>query len=390
MRNRWLTATAVFLMLVAVVSCGGTGSSSCGTTTTDVTVQYVYVANESAQSISGYELSSAGSLASVGNAVATGGSGPHDIVLDAANKRLFVLNRLSMNISVFTVNAQTGALTPVSGSPFAVGAPQVTAMALHPTGKFVFVTDSIGSLYAFKVDSGTGALTAVTGSPFASDVLQPGFVVVHPSGKFVYIASTPAPLTITGYTVDATNSTIQKMTAPFSAGAQTPGAMSIDPLGKYLFIATNEGTLTYFDIDANTGALTESTHSPLDIPSRMGVEMTVVNNFIYILDSNALYVDVYMIKPDGTVLAQGSQQMSSSITPAGIAVDSDGKYLMITDSAGSTIATYAIDSTTGGFTPIGSGVAAQSGAGQVASGKLTKQVTSSVACDGSSTDGGWH
>ncbi len=381
MRKRILIAVAVAIALSVAVSCGGS-KSNCGTTTNDVTVQYVYVANEAAQSISGYQMSDSGVLTPLGSAVQTGGQGPHEIAFDPASKLLFVLNHLSGNISVFKVDAQSGALTAVTGSPFAAGGSQVMSMALHTSGKFLFVTDRVNGLYAFAVDTTTGALTAMTGSPFATGMTQPEHIVVHPGGKFVYVASSAAPLTVTGYDVSATNGTVQPMEAPFDLGTLTPAAISTDATGKYLLVAAAEGVLSHFDIDATTGALAENQYSPIQVPSSPEVELAVTGKFIYVLDKTDRFIDLYVVESDGKISPQDSQALNGALTPTGIAVDSGGKFVMVTDSAGATIASYAIDTTTGELTSQGPAVASAAGAAHVASGKVTKQVTTPVACDG--------
>lgn len=388
MRNR-IANVAVLTLLLGLLSCGG-GKSSCGTTTNNVTVQYVWVANQSSQSISSYELSSTGVLTSLGNATPTGGGGPQEIAFDPATKLLFVLNHLTTDISAFRADEQTGTLTAVAGSPFALGAVQVTSMALHPSGKFLFVTDRVNGLYVLAVDTTSGALTALTGSPFPDGLTQPQFVVVHPGGKFVYVADGAAPLTLAGYMLDATNKTVTAMGAPFVFGAYTPAAMLTDPTGKYLFVATREGTLSYFGIDSTTGALTENTHSPLQVPSNSGVQVVMNGKYLYVLDTTGRWIDLYALQQDESVEALGSQPLNGSLTPKGIAVDSNGKYLMVTDSSGATIAAYSMDSSTGALTSVGAAVASGSGAGPIATGNLTKQVTTPVPCNGGTTGGGWR
>ena len=76
-------------------------------------------------------------------------------------------------MSVFSV-ASDGTLTQVSGSPFATGAKITTAAMFSPNGRLLAasnqtgpVLDFPGQVSVFSVGSG-GALTAVSGSPFAT------------------------------------------------------------------------------------------------------------------------------------------------------------------------------------------------------------------------------
>src|SRR5712692_1728808 len=80
---------------------------------------------------------------------------------------------LAGSVSAYAIDSTTGALSQITGSPFAAGAfPR--GMAVDPTGKFLYVpncgndscsTNSNGS--AYTIDSTTGALSQITGSPFA-------------------------------------------------------------------------------------------------------------------------------------------------------------------------------------------------------------------------------
>jgi 6-phosphogluconolactonase (cycloisomerase 2 family) len=77
------------------------------------------------------------------------------------------------HLYVFAIDATTGALTSVSGSPFATTANQLFDLRVHPSSQFVysFGNDAGGSPAAtegFQLDPSTGALTALPGSPFTS------------------------------------------------------------------------------------------------------------------------------------------------------------------------------------------------------------------------------
>jgi hypothetical protein len=89
--------------------------------------------------------------------------------------------------AVASRNDQTGALTPVAGSPFT---PANQPLVLDVQGRFLFAigTDSI-HMYAIT-DSTTGAYQEVTGSPFASSFTnQPAFIAVEPTGQFIAVVN---------------------------------------------------------------------------------------------------------------------------------------------------------------------------------------------------------
>ncbi|MEO7207813.1 MAG: beta-propeller fold lactonase family protein [Steroidobacteraceae bacterium] len=77
----------------------------------------------------------------------------------------YVANRGSNNVSAYTVDPNSGALTEVSGSPFATGL-SATSVAIDPSSSFVYgANGGSGSISAYVITAASGALTALTGSP---------------------------------------------------------------------------------------------------------------------------------------------------------------------------------------------------------------------------------
>lgn len=117
----------------------------------------------------------------------------------------YVTNVNSDNVSAYAIDA-TGALTPAPGSPFATGHNPLGA-ATDPFGRFVYVPNLIGStsefgeLSAYAIDATTGALTPLPGSPFQ---IEPGpkAAVVHPSGRFLYVAFTSGFRHVAAFSID--------------------------------------------------------------------------------------------------------------------------------------------------------------------------------------------
>ncbi len=122
-----------------------------------------------------------------------------------------------------------GALTPVTGSPFAGGAnPQGTAV--DPAGKFLYVgNDSLGSnsqIFIFSIDPTTGSLTQTAGSPVPSGD-TPYFITLDPSGNLAYVANIDSD-TITVYSVNKTTGALTSTGSPIANGAGTiPRAIAI-------------------------------------------------------------------------------------------------------------------------------------------------------------------
>src|SRR5258708_10147190 len=69
------------------------------------------------------------------------------------------------NVSAYTINATTGVLTPVAGSPFPAGTGPLS-VTVNPTGKFAYVANfNSNNVLAYTIYGATGALTPVACSP---------------------------------------------------------------------------------------------------------------------------------------------------------------------------------------------------------------------------------
>ncbi len=82
------------------------------------------------------------------------GSAAFHVAIDPNGKFAYVDNYASANVSAYTINATSGALTPVAGSPF--GAPSGPInVAVDPKGKFVYVpNDASNSVSAYTILGG--------------------------------------------------------------------------------------------------------------------------------------------------------------------------------------------------------------------------------------------
>ena len=101
---------------------------------------------------------------------------------------VYVTNSGSDDISAYTIDGTTGALTPVADSPFSAGRFPIS-VAADPSGSFAYVANFIhANVSAYTIDGTTGALTPVPGSPFPAGP-APLSVAIGPTGKFLYTAN---------------------------------------------------------------------------------------------------------------------------------------------------------------------------------------------------------
>ena len=241
--------------------------------------KFLYVANSQANTISLFNIASDGTLSQNTTPTPAGGSGPHGVVVDPSGKFLLVTNTFTDNISVFSIDSGSGALTPVAGSPFyANSGPGEILIA--PSGDLVYVTNSgVGTVTGFTFSSSTGALTSV-GPPYYSGAGASGMAVDN-TGTHLYVANTSAinnPPTsvgnISGFNINQTQGasygTLSQITgSPFTATAGSgPSALARSP-NNFLFATTPGGTYSVwvFTITQPSGALVPTINSPFSVAS---------------------------------------------------------------------------------------------------------------------------
>ena len=176
------------------------------------------------------------------------------------------------SISAYSIDSQTGSLLPVPGSPFAdPGGPW--SIAVDPKSRFAYIANRGDDTISAYAIGGTGALTPVPGSPFPQDPTASGelpvSVAVDPAGKFVFVANYNYR-TIRVYQIDQnTGALTQAPGSPFPAGIN-PQSATVDLSGKFVYVANgyhNEnGTVSAYTIDQSNGSLTPIPGSPFTVP----------------------------------------------------------------------------------------------------------------------------
>src|ERR1035438_3808416 len=181
----------------------------------------LFVANSQSNAIAVYKIARDGSLSLSSTPTPDGGTGPDNLTIDSSGKFLFVSNSFSANVSAFSIDSSSGALTAVAGSPFFANDSPGEILIL-PGTSFLYVTNSrIGTVTGFTFSS-SGVLTTVPGSPFVSGPGASGLAVSN-SGQYLYIANStalnPGSTTvgnISGFNIDSTSGTLTRiLVSPF-------------------------------------------------------------------------------------------------------------------------------------------------------------------------------
>jgi 6-phosphogluconolactonase len=172
---------------------------------------------------------------------------------------------------VFTFNTATG----LAASSQMLSTGDATSgdfgLAIGPKSNYVFIARSgkNGGLVVFSIGAG-GALTPVSGTPFAAGS-GTFSVALDPTGTYVYAANRTDG-TISGYTI-VPGATISALSltplngSPFASGAGVQ-SIGVDSSGKYLLAAAVNGVpdLTMYSFDATVpGKLDQATSVATDV-----------------------------------------------------------------------------------------------------------------------------
>jgi 6-phosphogluconolactonase (cycloisomerase 2 family) len=157
---------------------------------------------------------------------------------------------------VFAFNTTTGVLT--SSQQLKIGTNESdNALAVSPATSYLYIARSgtNGGLAVYSIGSG-GALTAISGSPFAAGS-QPFSVVINSGGTDVYVAN-QLDSTISGYSISSTKGGLTALSGSPYTNSSEPTVLAIDNTGKYLLAASHAGSpdLSLYSFDSTvTGKL---------------------------------------------------------------------------------------------------------------------------------------
>jgi 6-phosphogluconolactonase (cycloisomerase 2 family) len=256
-------------------NCGGVGKTPV-TITVKVTGQpakFLYSTDYVSGKVYGYVINpTTGALTPNGQNAPWAHWGPTRLASDKGGYRLYVVNQGSKDVNGYFINRTNGYLSSIPGSPFSIGQ-QPIAVAVHPSGKYVYVTAINNAVYALAVQS-DGSLKLVAGSPFPTQ-LDPEALVVDPKGKYLYVSDSQ-PSKIDAYSIGATDGTLTPVPgSPFAEPGvgQCVGSidMAVDGSGQFLVIPGCFGTAVY-RIGAANGSIAEVPGSPFPTPANHGPE----------------------------------------------------------------------------------------------------------------------
>ncbi len=238
--------------------------------------KFLYAANVSSGTISVYEINPQnGKLTAVGSPVVSGAASPNGLFFHPTGNFLYVTNQGGNRVSAFIV-ATDGTLTAITGSPFTAGtATTLNGLVVDPTGRFLFVASmgGTGGVVGYTIEATTGALTLIPGSPFRNTT--GGFantgdgITIHQNGKWLYMGLTGVKR-VAAFNIDQTSGALTGIGTPILNNSTTGyidnggSGANISPDGLYFYgtafstVGTDPKKVIVYSIDQTTGDLSRA------------------------------------------------------------------------------------------------------------------------------------
>lgn len=317
-------------------------SGSVPVTYTPRSVYLVSEGNPGPNTISGFAVNpSTGTLTAISGSTLPlpAGNPPNSVSTVPTGRFLYVPNEnVAGSISAYTVNLTTGALTQVSGSPFAAGS-FTAAVDVDPSGRFLYAANfSSDNVSAYAISPSTGALTELAGSPFSlSPAAGPCCLSVDPSGRFLYVSNTgrnTTMATMSEFTIDPASGALTAISGSPLALPNTstagPISMAVDATGRFVVVlivssSENLNGVFKFTVDPSTGAATAVTPGVFAGFAPRAMTLDPFGEFIFVSDNIRSLVEEFILHPFGDI--SGGFQAEPVFTGVSLGVDPSAQYV---------------------------------------------------------------
>jgi 6-phosphogluconolactonase len=307
------------------VSTGVNNGFNAESMAIDSTGRFLYVANlgsnaTDAATISMFTINpDTGVLTATSPALVPTGFFPQGIAASA--RFVYTANSDDNSVSMFTINTASGLLAPLLPSetavpPFCASCSSLSSpdfVTVGPSGHFLYVTEQDnGSISTFSINSQTGALTPTipAGALAGAD---PWKVTFDPTGKFAYVPDEDLG-NIWMYSVNATTGTLTPNPAVFVAAGNQPSYMAVHPSGKFAYVVNRyDGNLSMYTIQAATGTLVPNTPPTVSAGSwPYPIAVNASGTFAYVGNQDDNSISIYKIDTGGILIPAGTVQTGNN------------------------------------------------------------------------------
>ena len=268
---------------------------------------------------------------------------------------LYVTHEATGDVGIYRIQAD-GTLDLPTGAPSGGMAP--VDVAFTPNGQFAFVANSgSGQLGVFTIAHG---LLAPNGASVAAGNSVRA-LAMHQNGRWLYAANAGVAGSVSVFAVQASGTL-----NPVDCGAtlhcpvgDTPEAIAVDPTGKFITVTNrNGGGITTFTINQTTGALTNSRSiaarsGPVSMAYLRGTPATITPRFAYVANLVSDDITTFAVNSTRGALTEVGTEVPAGDDPNSVTADLGGRFLYVANSRSNSVAAFEIDHSTGALTPTG-------------------------------------
>ena len=209
----------------------------------------------SGEAVRSYVITSTTAVEAAGSPYSIGAAQSFSSVLSRDGSFYYTGGNSGSLFAGFSVNAATGELAPLPGSPFDSGANFPLAFATDSQNRLFSANSRNGQLRVFQI--GIGVPNPVAGNPFASNLGEAIYGILSLNEQFYFVADRSGNR-VGSYRINGSgNATILTAAAApvSSAGIQT-NTLALNQSGSFLFAGNGDSrNVTTYSLNQTTGAL---------------------------------------------------------------------------------------------------------------------------------------
>jgi hypothetical protein len=261
-------------------------------------------------------------------------------------------------IEAYSIDGTTGALTPLTTSPFVYSGTEAYSSTTDPAGHFLFVTGANDDqVWVFAINQTTGALTTV--GSFSTGVFA-AYPATDGLGKYLYVTAGNLGGAVDVFSISPAGYLTPLAGNPFSVAV---AVLQGEPSGQFMLGVSGNGAnngigsdnhIYVYSINQSTGALTlvGSPFATTYIPSTLAVHPS--GKFVYTFNqtvSGTSPMEGFNFSAGVLTPLAGSISPFTAITaPAGV-FDQSGAFLFM--HPGTSLTAASVDTTTGALSSVG-------------------------------------
>lgn len=242
-----------------------------------------------------------------------------------------------------------GRLNPVRGSPYSVGASSAESLTIDPSGRFLYVGSWYDGIFAYAIDAASGALRQVAGSPFASGN-GPITVRIDPADQYAY-ADNLNGKTISVFSVNRATGALRSIAgSPFSMD-DWPFRLTLNPKRNVAYVLFRSSFATYRAGAGDFHLISKINWNALLIHARE-IFVDRSGRWAYLISERGGTITKYFIDSDGMVRFSGGSSVKVGNDARFLASDPRGRFLYVNNVSPANLFGFSIDRRNGDLSPI--------------------------------------